>query len=151
MAKAEDAACPSLSEGVPLEVAWLDFQASLVLRPAGSLSRPRRPLSRGFSPAGYPTKPLVSYRTYRQLSVWNPPPLVIRAFGAHYQKATFSAPPSFRYRLPKQAPCSGTATMRGTLLLGWGAGGDFRFGSTSAKNPVTNFRLLYPRKQTLML
>ena len=40
-------------------------QASLALRPAGSLSRPRRPLSRGFSPAGYPTKPLVSYRTYR--------------------------------------------------------------------------------------
>ena len=63
-------------------------QASLVLRPAGSLSRPRRPLSRGFSPAGYPTKPLVSYRTYRQLSVWNPPPLVIRAFGAHCHKRT---------------------------------------------------------------
>ena len=64
-------------------------QASLVLRPAGSLSRPGRPLSRGFSPAGYPTKPLVSYRTYRQLSVWNPPPLVIRAFGAHCQQRTF--------------------------------------------------------------
>ncbi len=63
-------------------------QASLTLRPAGSLSRPRRPLSRGFSPAGYPTKPLVSYRTYRQLSVWNPPPLVIRAFGAHCHKRT---------------------------------------------------------------
>ena len=29
-------------------------QASRVLRPIGSLSRPRRPLSRGFSPAGYP-------------------------------------------------------------------------------------------------
>ena len=64
-------------------------QASLKLRPAGSLSRPRRPLSRGFSPAGYPTKPLVSYRTYRQLSVWNPPPLVIRAFRAHCHKETF--------------------------------------------------------------
>ncbi len=63
-------------------------QASLKLRPAGSLSRPRRPLSRGFSPAGYPTKPLVSYRTYRQLSVWNPPPLVIRAFRAHCHKRT---------------------------------------------------------------
>lgn len=35
-----------------------------------------------------PTKPLVSYRTYRQLSVWNPPPLVIRAFRAHCQKRT---------------------------------------------------------------
>ena len=29
-------------------------QASRMLRPIGSLSRPRRPLSRGFSPAGYP-------------------------------------------------------------------------------------------------
>jgi hypothetical protein len=38
-------------------------QASHTLWPAGSLSRPRRPLSRGFGPAGYPTKPLVSYRT----------------------------------------------------------------------------------------
>ena len=35
------------------------------------------------SPASYPAKPLVSFRTYRQLSGWNPPPLVIRAFGAH--------------------------------------------------------------------
>ncbi len=71
-------------------------QASLMLRPAGSLSRPRRPVSRGFSPAGYPTKPLVSYRTYRQLSVWNPPPLVIRAFGAHCHKRTL---PSVCYML----------------------------------------------------
>ncbi len=31
------------------------------------------------------TKLLVSYRTYRQLSVWIPPPLVFRAFGAHCQ------------------------------------------------------------------
>ncbi len=31
-------------------------QASRVLRPIGSLSRPRRPLSRGFSPAGYPNQ-----------------------------------------------------------------------------------------------
>ena len=35
------------------------------------------------------TKPLVSYRTDRQLSVWIPPPLVFRAFGAHCQEATF--------------------------------------------------------------
>ena len=28
----------------------------------------RRPLSRGFSPAGYPTQPLASYQTNRQLS-----------------------------------------------------------------------------------
>jgi len=60
-------------------------QASLTLRPIGSLSRPRRPLSRGSSPASYPTKPLASFRINRQLSGWNPPPLMIRAFGAHCQ------------------------------------------------------------------
>ena len=32
-------------------------QTSLALRPAGSLNRPRRPLSRGFETAGYPTAP----------------------------------------------------------------------------------------------
>jgi hypothetical protein len=37
-------------------------QASHALRPVGLLSRPRRPLSRGFGPAGYPAKPLVSYQ-----------------------------------------------------------------------------------------
>ena len=62
-------------------------QASLTLRPAGSLSRPRRPLSRGSSPAGYPAEPLVSFRINRQLSGWNLPPLMIRAFGAHCQAA----------------------------------------------------------------
>src|SRR4029450_11414533 len=36
--------------------------------------------------SGHPDKPLVSYQTNRQLSGWNPPPLVIRAFGAHCQK-----------------------------------------------------------------
>ena len=58
-------------------------QASHSLRPAGSLNRQRRPLSRGSGPAGYPAKPLVSYQTYRQLSGWNLPPLVLRAVGAH--------------------------------------------------------------------
>ena len=57
-------------------------QASLALRPAGSLSRPRRPLSRGFETASCPTAPLVSYQINRQLSGWYLPPLVIRAFGA---------------------------------------------------------------------
>jgi hypothetical protein len=52
-------------------------QASLTLRPIGSLSRPRRPLSRGSSPASYPTRPLASFRINRQLSGWNPPPLMI--------------------------------------------------------------------------
>jgi hypothetical protein len=33
--------------------------------------------------SGYPHKPLVSYRINRQLSGWIPPPLMIRAFGAH--------------------------------------------------------------------
>jgi hypothetical protein len=60
-------------------------RASLTLRPAGSLSRPRRPLSRGSSPSGYPAEPLVSYQINRQLSGWILPPLVVRAFGAHGQ------------------------------------------------------------------
>ena len=60
----------------------------VALRPAGSLSRPRGPLSRGSSPCGYPHEPLVSYRINRQLSEWNLPPLVIRAFGALCQKRT---------------------------------------------------------------
>jgi hypothetical protein len=49
----------------------------------------QRPLSRGFSPSGCPAEPLVSYRINRQLSGWNPAPLVIRAFGAHCQPQTF--------------------------------------------------------------
>jgi hypothetical protein len=67
-------------------------RASLTLRPVGSLSRPRRPLSRGSSSVGYPTEPLVSFQTNRQLSGWHLPPLMIRAFGAHGQEAT-SRPP----------------------------------------------------------
>ena len=34
-------------------------------------------------PSQLPGQPLVSFRTYRQLSGWNPPPQVFRAFGAH--------------------------------------------------------------------
>jgi hypothetical protein len=49
-------------------------QTSLALRPAGSLDRPWRPLSRGFDPAGYPAEPLVSFQINRQLSGWNLPP-----------------------------------------------------------------------------
>ncbi len=56
---------------------------SITLRPAGLLNRPRRPLSQGFDPASYPTGPLASYQINRQLSGWNPPPLVIYAVGAH--------------------------------------------------------------------
>jgi hypothetical protein len=53
--------------------------------PSDCSAAQRRPLSRGFDPTGCPTEPLVSYQTNRQLSGWNPPPLVIRAFGAHCQ------------------------------------------------------------------
>src|SRR5215204_1919834 len=58
-------------------------QASLALWPIASLDRPRRPLSRGFDPASVPATPLVSFRSYRLLSGWNPPPQVIRALVAH--------------------------------------------------------------------
>jgi hypothetical protein len=75
-------------------------QASLLLRPAGSLSRPRRPLSRGFRSAGYPTDLLVSYQTYRHLSGWIPPPLVTRALrGTQRNPGLLDAPcngPGFR-------------------------------------------------------
>ena len=60
-------------------------QASLALRPARSLDRPRRPLSRGFDGAGCPATPPVSYQLNRQLAGWNPPPQVIRAFEAHVE------------------------------------------------------------------
>src|SRR5271157_4027729 len=46
----------------------------------------RRPLSRGSDPASHPARPLVSYQINRQLSGWNLPPLVIRAFGTHGTK-----------------------------------------------------------------
>jgi hypothetical protein len=39
----------------------------------------------------YPAKPPVSFRTYRQLSGWNPPPLVIRAYRAHCHRAKAAA------------------------------------------------------------
>src|SRR5664279_4968312 len=69
-------------------------QASLTLRPAGLLSRLKRPLSRGSSPAGYPAESLVSYQINRQLSGWNLPPLVIRAFGAHRHLPTNGGGPA---------------------------------------------------------
>ena len=58
-------------------------QASLALRPAGSLARLKRTLSRGFDLASRPTKPLSSYHAYRQLHGWIPPPQVIFAVSAH--------------------------------------------------------------------
>src|SRR5262245_44322659 len=94
-------------------------QASLALRPAGSLSRPRRPLSRGSDPASYPTKPLASFRTYRQLSGWNPPPLMIRAFGAHCQQqkscAVWSRPDA-NFDKPREAGPDPSGAAAGSAL-----------------------------------
>jgi hypothetical protein len=61
----------------------------------------RRPLSRGSSPCSYPHEPLVSYRINRQLSGWIPPPLVIRAFGAHCHKRTHAV----QQKRPIRSPC----------------------------------------------
>jgi hypothetical protein len=61
----------------------VEFPAKERERQEVLLDRPRRPLSRGFDPASYPTQPLVSYQTNRQLSGWNLPPLMMRAIGAH--------------------------------------------------------------------
>jgi hypothetical protein len=47
-------------------------QASLALRPAGLLNRPRRPLSRGSDTSGYPSMPLVSYQVLPTISWVDP-------------------------------------------------------------------------------
>jgi hypothetical protein len=72
-------------QGVPPHAGYL-FKHALVQDAAyGTLLRePRRALHA----AGYPAKPLVSFRINRQLSGWNLPPLMIRAFGAHCQLET---------------------------------------------------------------
>jgi len=85
------------------------------LQPAGLLSRPRRPLSRGSSPASYPPRPLASYRTHRHLSGWNPPPLEKRAFRAH----TVTAPP-----IPRNA--SKDPLTAGTVQTGQHTNSQFR-------------------------
>ena len=56
-------------------------QASLAFQPVGLLNRPRRPLSRGFDPASYPTEPLVNYQVLPTTSWVILPPLVNRAVG----------------------------------------------------------------------
>ena len=86
-------------------------QASLTLRPVGLLDRPRRPLSRGFDPDSYPSEPLVSYQTYRQLSGWNPPPLVIRAIEAHVESERGAVAWAMRQR-PVSPPRSSNAACR---------------------------------------
>ena len=64
-------------------------QASLTLRPVGSLNRPRRPSSRGFDPASCPAKTLVSDQSNRQFSGWILPPPDTRAIGAHRKIVLF--------------------------------------------------------------
>ena len=61
---------------------------SLALPPAGSLSRPRRPLSRGSAlPVTRPSRSSATRSIDNSLGGF-PPPLVIRAFGAHGQMQT---------------------------------------------------------------
>jgi hypothetical protein len=62
-------------------------QASLTLRPAGSLSRPQATFCHE-APTHAVTR--ISYRINRQLSGWILPPLMIRAFGAHCQQRTYA-------------------------------------------------------------
>src|ERR1022692_3718381 len=58
-------------------------QASLALRPTGSLARPRRTFSRGFDPASCPTAPLGSYHV-SPTTTWVDPPSTsdLRHWGA---------------------------------------------------------------------
>jgi hypothetical protein len=44
-----------------------------------------RAMSRGSGPSDCSSKPLVSFQINRQLSGWNLPPQVIRAFEAHHK------------------------------------------------------------------
>ncbi len=84
------AAFPKWQEGI--RIVTFEACSGFTHVTARRIAQPlQRPLSRGFSPSGYPVEPLVSYQINRQLSGWILPPLVIRAFGAHCQKQT-SAP-----------------------------------------------------------
>src|SRR3954470_24555437 len=89
-------------------------QASLTLRPVGLLNRPRRPLSRGFSPAGCPAEPLVSYQRNRQLAGWNLPPLVNRAVWAH---RIFQAKQVNNFSLSRSPPKLTKQATEGRLAL----------------------------------
>jgi hypothetical protein len=88
-------------------------QALIALQPAGLLSCLKRLLSRGSDPTSYPVKPLVSYRTNRQLSGWNFPPSVKRAFGAHVDcHRNSDAPPPDKTRHDEASP----AAQRGLIF-----------------------------------
>src|SRR5262249_27062072 len=65
-------------------------QASLTLRPVNSLSRPRRPLSQGFSPPITRISCLSATRPNRLLSRWSLPPPATRPCGAHSAKSPFA-------------------------------------------------------------
>jgi hypothetical protein len=71
--------------------------------PPDRSAAPRQPLSRGSSSCGYPHEPLVSYRINRQLSVWNLPPPVMRAFGALCQEPTYAVQQHYRYSITSSA------------------------------------------------
>src|ERR1700732_2261891 len=62
-------------------------QASLTLRPAGSLSRPQATYVTRLQPLRLPAR---AARINRQFSGWILPPLMIRAFGAHCQDRTLA-------------------------------------------------------------
>ena len=64
-------------------------QASLALRPARSLSRPRRPFHEAPAPPVTLSKPLVRPPDIN-LTALGDPPRVIRAFGAHGQTRDFA-------------------------------------------------------------
>src|SRR6516164_11240254 len=66
-------------------------QASLTLRPVNSLSRPRRPLSQGFSPPITRISCLSATRPNRLLSRWSLPPPATRPCGAHCEKSPGTA------------------------------------------------------------
>jgi hypothetical protein len=138
-------------------------RASHALRPAGSLSRPRRPLSRGSSPSGYPAEPLVSFQINRQLSGWNPPPLVIsRLRGArpardidaddlcrHLAKGRMSRAcanrvspviaRAFMLLAPLAAAHSGYRNKgrSGAAIRSWSAAGSLRYGTRTRCVPVS--------------
>src|SRR6266567_6388949 len=85
-----------------------------LVRPIASLGHLTRPLSRGFDAAGCPASPLVSFRSHRLFSEWNPPPQVMRAFVAHRDARGPEEPnPSSPRSAPHTAPWSAGAASTG--------------------------------------
>ena len=78
------------------------------VRPARSLNRPRRPFSQGFGPAGYPTRPPVSYQI-KPTTVWVDPSStgVTRRRGA-LRPAGYRRFPSVRLRRSGKRMSSGS-------------------------------------------